>query len=131
MKKVFLSLIFLAVPAITNAALVPCGKTADGTMCTLCDLVVGIQGLARYIMSIMIIFGILTIVIAGILYIVSAGTPGLMGMAKTALKNALIGTIICLLAFLIVATVMNVLVVKTNMGVQRAANWYTFQCSGQ
>lgn len=126
-----MSLAFLLVPVVTNAALVPCGKTADGTMCTLCDLIVGIQNLARYIMSIMIVFGILAIVIAGILYIVSAGTPGLMGMAKAAIRNALIGTLVCLLAFLIIATVMNVLVAKTNLGVQRATNWYTFQCSGQ
>ena len=130
MKKILLPILLLA-PIMTNAALVPCGKKADGNMCTLCDLIIGIQRLTDYIIGIMVVLAILAITIGGILYIVSAGTPALTTMAKAAIKNSLIGIAICLLAFLIITTVMSVLAAKDNLGVSRANNWYTFTCEGQ
>jgi hypothetical protein len=129
MKKLLFPILLLT-PIITKAALVPCGKKADGNMCTLCDLIVGIQSLTNYLLGIMVVLAILAITIGGILYIVSAGTPALTTMAKAAIKNALIGIAICLLAFLIITTVMSVLAAKDNLGVSRATNWYTFTCAG-
>lgn len=129
MKKllVFILPTVLFIPLITNAALVPCGKQGEG-MCTLCDLVLGIHSLANYIISIMVVLAVLAITIGGIMYIVSIGNPSVMNMGKAAIKNALIGIAICLLAFLIISTIMNLLAQK-NLGIERVGNWYTFECS--
>ena len=125
-------LLFSAFPLISSAALVPCGRsdqagTAD-EMCTLCHFIIGIKGLIDYGFTIMVIVGLAMLVIAGVVYIVSAGNEGMMGTAKSLMKNALIGFALILGAWLIVNTTMWIMGVRGDLGIN-VASWNTFTCS--
>jgi len=73
--------------------LVKCGR-AGQPMCTLCDFISGMNDIIKYLMKISIGVGLLAFTIAGVMYIVSAGDPGLKGKANTTMKNAAIGFVI-------------------------------------
>jgi len=134
---------YLFLPSISNAALVPCGLRQDDTSttkfdesqpCTLCHLVVGIQGLIDFGFKIMVVVGLVMLVAAGIIYIVSAGNEGMMETAKGLMKNALIGFSLILGAWLIVSTMMWIMGTKESsdeggvLGI-KVTGWNTFTCS--
>jgi hypothetical protein len=96
-------------------------------MCTLCDLIKGINDIVQFLMKISIGIALLAITIGGILYIVSSGDSGMMDKAKSAIKNALIGFIIVFSAYLIVNTTIVYLGTKTDLGI--SAHWGTFDCN--
>jgi hypothetical protein len=127
----FLFLIFL--PSTKAASLwkvvVPCGKKADNNMCTLCHLIVGINNIVFDAFLIFVGIALVMLVVAGIMYITSAGNTTMMESAKKLMKNVLAGFAIVLLAWLIVNYTMIILSAKTNLGVNEATNWYTFTCS--
>ena len=133
LKKIFflsvfvLVLLFSAFPFISQAALVPCGRSGQ-PMCTLCDFIIGIKGLIDYGFTIMVIVGLAMLVIAGIVYIVSAGNEGMMETAKSLMKNVLIGFALILGAWLIVSTVMWVMGARGDLGIG-ITSWNTFTCS--
>lgn len=127
---------YLLFPAVSQAALVPCGLSQDNPdtpgndesqMCTLCHLVVGVKGIVDYGFRIMVIIGIMMIVVAGITYIISAGNEGMMTTAKGLLKNVLIGFSIILGAWLIINTTMLIIGARSDLGIG-INNWYTFTC---
>ena len=120
---------YLIFPFVSNATLVPCGRSDQGgSMCTLCHLIIGIKGLIDYGFTIMLIVGIVMIVIAGIVYIVSAGNDGVMKTAKGLLTNALVGFGIILGAWLIINTTMWVLGTKGDLGIG-VHSWNSFTCN--
>lgn len=116
------------VPGSTETGgIVSCGRGGQN-MCTLCDLIMGIKDVIDYLLKIAVGIAVLAICIGGILYIVSVGDPGLIEMGKNAMKNALIGIVICVLAFIIINTAMLLIGTQTNLGIG-VTNWYTFDCS--
>lgn len=116
------------VPGSTETGgLVPCGRGGQD-MCTLCDLVVGIKDVVDYLLKIAVGIAVLAMCVGGILYIVSVGDPGLIEMGKNAMKNAVIGIVICVTAFLIINTTMLYIGTQTNLGIG-VTNWNTFDCS--
>jgi hypothetical protein len=120
--------LLLASPAL--AAIVPCGgpSTADTGMCTLCHLIVGIDNIFKYAFLIFVGIALVMMVVAGIMYITSAGNTGMMESAKKLMKNALAGFALVLLAWLIVNYTMILISAKSDLGVG-ATNWYTFTCN--
>jgi hypothetical protein len=115
MKKyitIFL-LVLIILPTLAEAQIVPCGRSGSGTMCTLCDLIVGIDNIIKYAFNILVWVAVCMIVIAGVMYIVSAGSQGLMNAAKQLLWNVLVGFAIVLLAWLIINTII-ITVLNTN-----------------
>ena len=145
MKKYFLTSLFISTllfPLVSQAALVPCGKStdigADGKikMCTLCDFIVGIKGLIDYGFIIMVVVALAMLIIVGVVYTVSAGNEGMMTTAKDRLKNVLVGFAIILGAWLIINTTMWVLGTKGStdeggglgIGVE---SWNKFNCNGK
>lgn len=135
--------LYLFLPSISNAALVPCGLREDdktttnfdeSQSCTLCHLVVGIKGLIDFGFKIMVVVGLVMLVAAGIIYIVSAGNEGMMETAKGLMKNALIGFSLILGAWLIVNTIMWIMGTKESsdeggvLGI-KVTGWNTFTCS--
>jgi hypothetical protein len=123
---------YLLFPFVSNAALVPCGKSTDtgnDAMCDLCHLIIGIKGLIDYGFIIFIVLGLVMLVVAGVVYIVSSGNEGMMETAKGLLKNALIGFAIILGAWLIINVALRVISAQTNLGVTQATNWWTFTCA--
>jgi hypothetical protein len=122
------SLFYLLFPVISHAALVPCGRSDQGgTMCTLCDFIIGIKGLIDYGFVIMVIVGLAMVTISGVVYIVSAGNTEMMTTAKGLLKNALIGFALILGAWLIINTVMWVIGTKGDLGIG-VKSWHEFTC---
>ena len=94
---------------VDAVVLVPCGgeKTGSTKKCTICHLIEGIHGIVKFIMSLIAITATVVIVVAGVMYIVSAGNPAMTTMAKTAIKNALIGVIVVLTAFMMITFIVN------------------------
>ena len=142
-KIIGLSSFFLALLVIFSfspsaqaaTGLVPCGSGANDP-CTLCHLIVGFKGLLDWGMSILIVAAITAIVIAGVIYIVSSGSSGLITMAKGFLTNAIIGFAIMLGAWLIINTTLTLLSVKSDkngyannyFGIKKDS-WFKFSCS--
>lgn len=119
---------FVFCPEYSDAAgLVPCGGK-DEDPCTLCHLFIGINNILTWMRNVLVAVGTFAIVGAGILYIVSAGSQQMMETAKTMIKQALIGVAVVLGSWLIVNTVMNVLSVRSDLGVS-ATSWNKFECS--
>jgi len=143
-KKFFITLLIISVfvtffPAVSQAAkpLVPCGRSDQGnTMCTLCDFIIGIKGLIDYGFIIMVVVALAMLIIAGVLYTISAGNEGMMTMAKGRLFNVLIGFAIILGAWLIINTTMLVMGTKGVgdkggvLGIQ-VTSWNEFKCAGK
>lgn len=107
--------------AAAGSGLIPCGNAGQNP-CTLCDFFVMFQGLMQWGLDILFILAGAGIVISGILYIISAGDPGLMTKAKGYIKMCIIGLVIVLSAWLIVNTVMWI------MGATRQGIWYNINC---
>jgi hypothetical protein len=112
----------------TGSGLVACGKDADH-MCTLCDIIVTINTIIQYLMKISIGVALAVFTAAGIMYISSAGGSKMIEMAKSAMKNATIGFIVVLAAYLIIDAV-----VLKSIGAQKDLNigvtsWGTFDCN--
>jgi hypothetical protein len=110
--------------ANTNGGLVPCG-TGDNPPCTLCHLVIGVQGIVDWAIRVMTFFAIAVIVAMGILYIVSAGNSGMITMAKNGIKTTLFGFAIVLGSWVIINYI---IITLANNGVGHATSWHTFTC---
>jgi hypothetical protein len=125
------SVAFAALPADTYAAgtgLVPCGTSYSADkVCTLCHLVLGVQGVIQWGMKVMTFIALAVITAMGILYVVSAGDKGMMGTAKSGIKASLIGFALMLGGWLIINFIITSL--APNLGVEKGGNWYTFKCS--
>jgi len=125
------SVIFLAsagANAFADSGIIQCGRT-PGSMCKLCDLIVGIHTLVTYGFSIAVIVGLTFIVVGAVIYIVSAGNTGMIEMAKSAMKDACIGIIIVFTAWLIVTYSMQVLGARADLGISATGGWSNFKCN--
>lgn len=123
------------VPGIQDdpSGIIQCGRPGQ-RMCTLCDLIKGINTVIQYIMKIAIGIAILAITIGGVMYVVSAGDSGLIEMAKTTMKNAVIGFVLVFAAFLIINTTMQYLGTKKNAQGEptfgfNITSWGQFDCT--
>ena len=102
--------------ADTSGSLVPCTNN-----CTLCDIIVGLNRIFKYLGTLLVIVAILFIIIAGIAYMVSGGSKNLTEWAKKALMYALVGFVIYLASWMIVGSILSA------MGYNRTG-WSTFDC---
>ena len=150
LKKTFSVLLLLIIVGTVlvssaQAALIPCGLNTDDPStqgidesqpCTICHMIIGIQRIVNYGMTLVVIAAIFAIVVAGIMYIISAGDEGLMQTAKGLLKNVLIGFALVLGAVVIVNIVMWVMAAKNDLGLTKDipavtgwTSWNNFSCS--
>lgn len=127
---IFGGLVFHSVSAaVIEGGLVPCGNgSAMADRCTLCHLVLGIQGLINYGFKIFVALALLMVVVGGVIYIVSTGDHGLIDMAKGILKNTLFGFAFVLLAWLLVNY--TIFLLGANVGVEQGSTktWNDFTC---
>ncbi len=105
-------------PTDTSNSLVPC---TNG--CNLCDIIIGLNRIFKYLGTLLVIVATLFIIIAGIAYMVSGGSKNLMEWAKKALMYALIGFVLYLASWMIVSSILSA------MGYNRSG-WSTFDCEG-
>jgi len=115
--------------------LVPCNGDTQETTCTICDLMVGIEGIIKWFMTIVFAACILMLVVGGIMYIASAGNQNMVSHAKSAITYALIGIIVVFTAFLLITFIMRVISAKDDggtdgviTGLKQTGTW-TFDCS--
>jgi hypothetical protein len=125
---VFFLLSFFILPLSAHAGVVPCGNSEHPGPCTLCHLIVGFWNIIDYGFKIMVFIALTGLVIAGIMYIVSAGSEELIKTAKTFIKQILGGLAIILCAWLLIFVVMNYFGVKGDLGIQKADGWAKFTC---
>lgn len=131
MKKFFIAIIFLLIllPSISQAAFVPCGTAANDVPCTLCHFITGIKGLIEYGTKILIVVALAAIVIAGVIYIASAGNTKMMQQAKSFMLSVALGCIFFLGAWLIISVTLKVLSAQKNLGVtEMTGGWNNFTC---
>lgn len=116
---------------IEAKGLVPCGRNygteAETEKCTLCHLVVGIQRIFYYALSIIIAVSMLAFFIGGVMYTVSTGNQTAMESAKKFMLSSMIGLIIVACSWLIVNVAFWSVKAKRDLSVEKV-NWYTFTC---
>lgn len=130
--KIFLNLVLICIllsfPFVSYAdGLVPCGGP-DEEPCNICYLISGVRDLINWGLGILITVALLAIFISGVMYLVSAGDPGMMESAKNFMKSALIGTIVFLAAWLIIHITFWILGAKVGNVTQKGWYWYEINC---
>jgi len=110
MKKIYIvllsSLILLGLATFTYAQVqIPNPISSDNVK----DLLLKI---ARGVADLIGVLGTIMIIVAGILYLTSAGDPGRMGKAKTALVYAIAGIAIALAAEAIISIISDIVGLK-------------------
>ncbi len=113
------------------AGIVPCGRnsgTAEEMQpCTLCHLFIGIHRIIDWGFKILTFVAIASLVLAGIMYMISAGNEKMMETAKNLIKHTLAGFAIVLGAWLIVNYSMILLSKKSDLGIG-VVRWNEFNC---
>lgn len=125
-KKIFflsLILLLLIIPlkSVLADGLVPCGLNGAAD-CTLCHLVLGIKNIFDFLLKLLLAACLLGITIAGVLYMVSAGSKGLIEKAKKAFTYSITALVLLLCSWLIVNAVLNAL------GFKQVGSWSSFTC---
>lgn len=125
------------VPGTTtnNTGIITCGRPGQ-EMCTLCDLIKGMNTIIQYLMKLAIGVALLAMSIGGVMYIVSAGDSDLIKQAKSTMKNAAIGFVIIFAAFLIIDTTINYIGAKKNAAGastfgMNIVSWGKFDCNAR
>lgn len=131
MKKitfiVLFSFLLLYDFSVLGAGLVPCGGPGEDP-CTFCDLFKLMQNVINFIIiDIVPPVAILIFVVAGIMFLVSAGDPGLLARSRNIFKTAVLGLAIIYGAWLIVGTILLVIGVAewTGLGPHQ---WFQIKC---
>lgn len=100
--------------SVPDEGLVPCGTKKHPERCTMCHLLVLANRIIAKITSWIFITAVVVIAIAGVIYIVSVGNQAMTSMAKVAIKYALLGSTIILVAWLGVSVVLLAVAVKND-----------------
>lgn len=93
----------------------------DGLSCDVCDIIASMAGFISLLITISFSLGLLFAVISGFMHIFSWGDKRKNKLAKNGLKYSLIGLTICLVAYLMVATIFQTLGFKRD-------NWFEIEC---
>jgi hypothetical protein len=125
-----------AQPTAPSSGLVPCGYGAfdpngangasSSTGCQACNLAQLIQNIMTFAIGIAIPIAAALFAYAGFLYITSATNTGNIAKAKGIFKDAFIGFLIAICAWLIINTLLHVIF---SQGTFASGNWFTIQCS--
>jgi hypothetical protein len=114
-----------------ETGIVPCGHS---TPCTLCHLIVGIHNLVDWGLKLLVVAALAAITIAGVMYVVSAGSDTMMTTAKNFVRSSVTGFAFVLGAWLIVSVTMWLISTKADLGIGKAG-WHngsiTYDCSTQ
>lgn len=119
------------IPGTTGAdsKFVKCGRSGQ-RMCTLCDLIAGLNNIIQYIMKISIGVGILAFAAGGVMYILSGADPGMKGKANDTMYYAGLGFVIIFTSWLIVNTVIVSLGSYSDLGIG-VTSWGQFECKAK
>jgi hypothetical protein len=118
----------------SGSGLVPCGfgafsatnGTGSATGCQACDLATLIQNIINFAIGIAIPISAALFAYAGVLYFTSAGDHHKLEQAKGIFKNAFVGFMIAITAWLVVNTLLHTIF---SQGEFAGGSWFTIQCS--
>jgi len=126
-------------PSSAPLRLVPCGydpfnpgdtaatpNDASSTGCQACSLAQLVQNLINFLIGLSIPVAAALFAWAGILYFTSAGDLSKRQQAKGIFKNAFIGFVIVITAWLVINTLLHVIF---SQGEFSGGTWFTIQCS--
>lgn len=117
------------VPGSTEAGgLIQCGRGGQ-KMCTLCDVIVGINNLIKYMFRISIVVGIAAFTLGGVMYVLSVADSDLVTRGKLIMQYAAIGIVVMASAWLMVNYTMTLLGKKETMGITKISGWDNFSCT--
>ncbi|MBU4580213.1 hypothetical protein KKB43_04315 [Patescibacteria group bacterium] len=117
-------------PDITGG-LVPCGRIDnnlatddidESAPCTLCAMFYMLKNIINFVLGLAIGIGVFILIIAGLLYALSAGNPRNIELAKTALNAVIVGLVIIFIAWLAIAVILQAL------GFASIATWNQVNC---
>jgi len=91
------------------------------TNCSVCDFLKFVENLFYFLLALSFVVALFFVILSGIVRIASIGDKFLNSMSKRGLKFALIGFIVCLVAWLLIHTTYSVLGVKGD-------NWWNLEC---
>jgi ABC-type microcin C transport system permease subunit YejE len=110
---ILLAAVMVAAQPASAALVAPCtGDPIPGTderQCTLCDLFATGQNVLNFLVTISVAVAMIGVMIGGVLIMISGGSERLYQRGVTALRLALTGFIIVMLAYVIVNTIINAL----------------------
>jgi|GEM_PF-2671556 hypothetical protein len=123
----------------SNGFLVPCGygvfspstqangnSSGSATGCSACNLADLVQNLINFLIGLSIPIAAALFAWAGVLYFTSAGDTSRHAQALSVFKNAFIGFVIVITAWLVINTVLHVIF---QQGEFAGGNWFTIQCT--
>jgi len=122
------------IPGTTEpGGLIQCGRPGQ-RMCTLCDLIKGMNIIIHYLMRIAVGVALLAVAIGGVMYVVSAGDSGLIETAKSTMKNAAWGFVLIFAGFLIINTTIDYIGAKKDVNGNltfgmNITSWGQFDCN--
>lgn len=123
------------IPGTTTekSQIITCGRPGQ-RMCTLCNLIEGLNNIIHYLRSVAIGFALLAMSIGGVMYVISSGDKGMIDKGKGIMKNAAIGFVIIFASFLIIDTTINYIGSKKDAnGVptfgMNITGWGKFDCN--
>lgn len=130
-------IVFSLVPQNAEATcvtggLVPCGRQCDDIAtplitesepCNLCAIFYMLKQTINFITSLSVILGTFILILAGLLYAISAGNPGKIELAKTAATSVIIGMAIITVAWLGIAFILQ------GMGYATFSTWNQVNCT--
>ncbi len=111
------SVVILISGYASAAGLVPCGGTGEPT-CTFCHFFVMIKTIIDYLLTYIIPgLAVLFLIIGGLIYILSQGSPNLVSLGKNIIMSVVIGFAIVYCSWLIVFTIANMMGVASWVGI--------------
>ena len=117
------------IPGTTEAGgIIQCGRGGQN-MCTICDLIKGLNIIIQYLLRIAVVVALTSITVGGGMYVVSTGNPGMTDLAKGAMKNAGIGLVVILTAWLMINTLLFTLGASSSLGIAGVTAWGDFECA--
>lgn len=117
--SVFSSSIVRAAENQTGEGSLVSQKTSEYTVC---DLYVVVVKIFNWLLGLSFAVAVLAVIVAGFIYISSAGNSNSIFLAKEGLKYSLIGFAICLLGWL------SIQILFTIIGTNNQGDWWTIKC---
>ncbi|MBU3999936.1 pilin [Patescibacteria group bacterium] len=119
-------------PIYPTGGLVPCGRMIDNSdtteideskPCDLCAAFYMLKNIINFVTELAVGIAVFILVIAGLLYVFSAGDPGKIESAKSAITYALMGLAIIFAAWLVIAVILQ------GLGYADINTWNQVNCA--
>ncbi|MFA5838388.1 MAG: pilin [Candidatus Paceibacterota bacterium] len=102
------------VSVVYGAGLVPCGGGGAEPACDFNQFIVMAQTIINFILGLSVTVAVIMFTYAGILYLTASGAQDQIKKAHKIFTNVLIGFIVIISAWLVINTIANALLDKTN-----------------